>query len=86
MKKKNVIAVCGKGGVGKTVTSGALVRTLAEMGQRVLAIDADPAMELSFILGLPTDIKTICEENNRHGRAFNGMDRVAQENPMPPGG
>jgi CO dehydrogenase maturation factor len=59
MKKKNVIAVCGKGGVGKTVTSGALVRTLAEMGQRVLAIDADPAMGLSFILGLPTDIKTI---------------------------
>ena len=59
MQTRKVIAVCGKGGVGKTVTSGALVRILAEMGKQVLAIDADPGMGLSFILGLPADIKTI---------------------------
>ncbi len=59
MKKGTIIAVCGKGGVGKTVTSGALVRTLSAMGHEVLAIDADPAMGLSFILGLKADIKTL---------------------------
>lgn len=59
MQKGKIIAVCGKGGVGKTVTSGALVRILAEMGLRVLAIDADPAMGLSFILGLMGDIRTL---------------------------
>lgn len=59
MQKGRIIAVCGKGGVGKTVTSGALVRIIAEMGLKVLAIDADPAMGLSFMLGLEEDIKTL---------------------------
>ena len=51
--------MCGKGGVGKTVVSGSLVRILSEKGHSVLAVDADPAMGLSFILGLQTNIKTL---------------------------
>lgn len=36
------IAVCGKGRVGKTTTSGLICRMLAREGIKVLAIDGDP--------------------------------------------
>ena len=48
-----VIAICGKGGVGKTSVSSAIVRTLlANPENRVLAVDADPAIGLAFALGI----------------------------------
>jgi CO dehydrogenase maturation factor len=50
------IAVAGKGGVGKTLISGTLARLLARDGFRVLAIDADPAMNLASALGIPSDV------------------------------
>jgi len=61
MGNQTVIAVCGKGGVGKTVFSGALVRVLAERGLKILAVDADPALGLAYVVGLPTDVKTLGE-------------------------
>jgi len=52
------IAVAGKGGVGKTTVSGVLARSMARQGSKVLAIDADPAMNLWLSLGLPKDALT----------------------------
>ena len=49
-----IIAVAGKGGVGKTSISAAFVRLLTEAypDKRILAIDADPAVGLSTALGV----------------------------------
>ena len=46
------IAVAGKGGVGKTFIAGTLARLLARDGYRVLAVDADPNINLSSTLGI----------------------------------
>jgi len=55
------LAVSGKGGVGKTTLVSILARILAEEGQGVLAIDADPAANLAAALGVedPTSIVPI---------------------------
>ena len=52
--KAKIIAVAGKGGVGKTSLCSAIVRQLVETypGKRILAIDADPAIGLSTALGI----------------------------------
>lgn len=49
-----IIALAGKGGVGKTSISAAFVRLLMESrpDARILAIDADPAVGLSTALGI----------------------------------
>ena len=52
-----VIAVCGKGGVGKTAFSAMAAHSLMhrEDAGRLLVIDADPAFGLAYALGLPTE-------------------------------
>ena len=50
------VAVAGKGGVGKTLIAGTLSRLLARDGFRVLAVDADPAMNLAYAIGIPHQI------------------------------
>ena len=54
MDQAKILAVAGKGGVGKTSVSAAMVRLLAENYPdcRILAIDADPAVGLSTALGI----------------------------------
>jgi len=47
------IAIAGKGGVGKTTLSAVLARSLAGVGRRVLAVDADPNNCLGRALGFP---------------------------------
>lgn len=49
-----IIALSGKGGVGKTSISAAIVKLLAERypDKKILAIDADPAVGLSVALGI----------------------------------
>ena len=53
-RKAKILALAGKGGVGKTSLASAMVRVLTEEfpGSRVLAIDADPAVGLSTALGV----------------------------------
>ncbi len=46
------LAIAGKGGVGKTTLAGVLARLLAKGGYKVITIDADPAMNLSSVLGI----------------------------------
>ena len=55
--KAKIIAVAGKGGVGKTSLCSAIVRQLVETypGKRILAIDADPAIGLSTALGIQVE-------------------------------
>jgi len=49
-----IIAVAGKGGVGKTSLAAAIVKALAQAypDKRIVAIDADPAVGLSTALGI----------------------------------
>lgn len=47
------IAISGKGGVGKTTLAGCLSRLLSDLGERVLAIDADPDSNLPSAIGIP---------------------------------
>jgi CO dehydrogenase maturation factor len=52
MTEMPVIAVCGKGGVGKTVVSALLARILVESGiVPLLLIDADPVGGLTAAIG-----------------------------------
>jgi CO dehydrogenase maturation factor len=55
------IAITGKGGVGKTTLSGTLARLLARDGYEVLAIDADPDMNLASSLGIEKPPKPLAD-------------------------
>ena len=50
------IAVAGKGGIGKTFISGTLSRILAKKGYEVLVVDADPNINTSSSIGIPSDV------------------------------
>lgn len=51
-----LIAVTGKGGVGKTTISSLIVRSLIKKGESpILVVDADPNANLNEVLGLTID-------------------------------
>ena len=64
MMKENatIIALSGKGGVGKTSISAAIVKLLVQAypDKKILAIDADPAVGLSTALGI--DVKMTIDD------------------------
>ncbi len=49
------LAISGKGGVGKSTLAAAIALMLAESGDTVLAIDADPDANLASALGISTE-------------------------------
>ena len=81
MAKATIIAVAGKGGVGKTSLAATIVRTLVENypDKRILAIDADPAVGLSTALGVEVkstidDIRKSIIENVEDGNAKGAIE------------
>lgn len=58
------VLVTGKGGVGKTTVSAALVSALAKAGADVVALDADgsPNLALSLGAGEPEDLPAVANE------------------------
>lgn len=50
------IVVVGKGGVGKTTIAAALARFLGRDGFSVVAVDADPSLNLASAIGIPRDV------------------------------
>ncbi|MCS7128474.1 MAG: AAA family ATPase [Sulfolobales archaeon] len=50
------IAIVGKGGVGKTTIAACLARLLSRDGYSVIAVDADPSLNLAQALGIPRDV------------------------------
>lgn len=62
MQNTKIIAVAGKGGVGKTSISASIVKLLVQKypDKKILAIDADPAVGLSTALGI--EVKTTIDD------------------------
>jgi len=81
------IAVSGKGGVGKSTVAASLALLLAQSGQRVLALDADPDANLAAALGVPskTRITPISEEidliEERTGAKVSQYGQIFKLNP-----
>ena len=76
----HVIAVAGKGGVGKTTLSGMLIQSLCEMGKRpVLAVDADANANLNEVLGVEVEM-TLGDVREQVLTA-----EVSKTNPIPAG-
>src|SRR3972149_6321609 len=75
------LAISGKGGVGKTTLSGTLARLLARKGYDVLAIDADPSMNLASALGINNPPKPLTEFNELIDERAGGPAGVFKLNP-----
>ena len=62
LAERQVVIVCGTGGVGKTTTSAATALAAAEAGRRAVVVTIDPAKRLADALGIgelgntPTEI------------------------------
>ena len=81
MAEKNVvIALTGKGGVGKTSLSASIVRILTEEkpDAKILAIDADPAVGLSVALGVEVK-ETLDQIRRRVAEDVTGKLRDTQD-------
>src|SRR3990172_4920295 len=75
------LAISGKGGVGKTTLSGTLARLLARKGYDVLAIDADPSMNLASALGINNPPKPLTEFKELIDERAGGPAGVFKLNP-----
>jgi CO dehydrogenase maturation factor len=76
-----VIAMAGKGGVGKTTVSALVTRYFAKQGKDpLLAIDADPNSNLGETLGLEVEKKTVGDVRENFMKdpqgVPSGMDKI----------
>jgi CO dehydrogenase maturation factor len=77
---KLTVAVCGKGGVGKTTLSAIMMRELvARSTGPVLGVDADPNACLAYTLGVETtgSIADLREQTRNQQRSNAGVDRLS---------
>lgn len=76
-----VIAVCGKGGVGKTAVSALAAKVLARREDvgRLLVIDADPAFGLALALGIKPDKTLASVRDELLDAAQSGSSAAARE-------
>ena len=82
MREAKIIAVAGKGGVGKTSVSAMIVRILTP-DARILAIDADPAVGLATALGVTVestmdDIRKAIVENVQKGQKKEAVECLGE--------
>jgi CO dehydrogenase maturation factor len=77
------LAVTGKGGVGKTTVAASLARALCALGERVVAVDADPDANLAGTLGYRgpqitplVRLKSLVEERVGGGDGWGGFLRM----------
>ena len=76
----HVIAVAGKGGVGKTTLTGLIIQYLGEKGKGpILAVDADANSNLNEVLGVKVEA-TLGDIREEVARA-----ETSKENPIPAG-
>lgn len=76
----HVIAVAGKGGVGKTTLTGLIIQYLGEKGKGpILAVDADANSNLNEVLGV--DVETTLGEIREEVAGA----EMASKNPIPSG-
>ena len=76
----HVIAVAGKGGVGKTTLTGLIIQYLGEKGKGpILAVDADANSNLNEVLGVKVEA-TLGDVREEVARS-----EMAKDNPIPAG-
>lgn len=76
----HVIAIAGKGGVGKTTLCGLLIQYLGEQGKGpILAVDADANSNLNEVLGVEVEA-TLGDIREEIAKA-----EMAKNSPIPPG-
>ena len=76
----HVIAIAGKGGVGKTTLTGLIIQYLGKKGKGpILAVDADANSNLNEVLGVEVE-ETLGDISEEVARA-----EMSKDNPIPPG-
>lgn len=80
-RETKIIALTGKGGVGKTSISAALVKLLVEEfpEKKILAIDADPAIGLATALGIEPELTLDDIRNEIVANVEDGNTKEAME-------